>query len=173
MNPRPLKIGQHDRAKGHPFAPVQLIEYGDYECPYSRKGYRFAQLLLRKKEGQLYFAFRNFPLREKHPHAQLCAEAALAAANQDQFWPMHDLMFENNRNLNREAILKFANQIGINTEQLKQKLVKRTFREAVFSEIKEGLNHGVDDTPTFFINGNRYEGPLSYKGLKSEIELLL
>ena len=152
MSIRSLKIGEEDNVKGHPFAPVQLIEYGDYECPYSRKGYRFVQMLLRKRKGHIYFAFRNFPLRRKHPHAQISAEAALAAQKQGQFWPMHDLLYKNWNQLNRQAIEGFAEQIDLDIIQFKNDLVQRTFRDQVTSELKEGITNGVEGTPTFFIN---------------------
>lgn len=97
MSYRSLKISQRDNTKGYPLTPVQFIEYGDYECPYSCIGYRFAEMLLRKKAEQIYFAFRNFPLRNIHPHAQRCAEAALAAKEQHHFWRWEALLKRNFR----------------------------------------------------------------------------
>lgn len=170
---RPLKIGDKDNVKGHPFAPVQLIEYGDYECPYSRKGYRFAQMLLRKREGHIYFAFRNFPLREKHPHAQISAEAALAAGKQGYFWRMHDLLYENWNELNKQKIEGIANQIDFDMNQFKNDLKQHTFRERVATELKEGITNGVEGTPTFFINEEMYNGALNYKELQQTIDNLL
>ncbi len=170
MKKRSLRIGQRDNVRGHPFAPVQLIMYGDYECPYSRKGYRFVQMLLGKREGQLYFAFRNFPLRNIHPHAQISAEAAVAAKKQDRFWEMHDLLFENNRHLNKKIIHGFAEQLNLDTGQFTNDLEQRTFREQVAFEIKEGISYGVEGTPAFFINESLYKGELSYQTLKKEID---
>lgn len=166
---RSLKIGENDNVKGHPFAPVQLIEYGDYECPYSRKGYRFSQMLLRKQKGHIYFAFRNFPLRDIHPHAQLAAEAAMAAQKQDQFWMMHDLLYENWNNLNKQTIVELADQINLDIVQFQEDINQHTFREAIARELKEGINYGVDGTPTFFINGNKYTRQLNYKEMQKNI----
>ena len=147
---RSLKIGEDDNVKGHPFAPVQLIEYGDYECPYSRKAYRFAQMLLRKREGHIYFSFRNFPLRNKHPHAQMAAEAALAAQKQGQFWTMHDLLYKNWKQLNSQKIMELADRIDFDVSQFKNNLEQQDFRNRVATELKEGIAYGVEETTTFF-----------------------
>ena len=173
MTVRSLKISDRDNTKGHPFAPVHLIEYGDYECPYSRKGYRFAQMLLRKRKGRIYFAFRNFPLRKKHPHAQISAEAALAAQQQGQFWPMHDSLYKNWNQLSKQKIESIADQIGLNLTQFNEIIEQRRFRDHVSSELKEGITHGVEGTPTFFINGRIYTDKLSYNALQKTIDKLI
>ncbi|HKK44747.1 MAG TPA: thioredoxin domain-containing protein [Balneolaceae bacterium] len=173
MEKRSLKIGPQDNVKGHPFAPVQLIEYGDYECPYSRKGYHFVQMLLQKRVGQVYFAFRNFPLRNIHPHAEISAEAALAARQQGRFWEMHDLLFGNNRHLNEKNIFGFAEQINLDLDKFENDLKQHIFREQITSELKEGRKYGVQGTPTFFINEDFYEGELNYRALQDEIDGIL
>jgi protein-disulfide isomerase len=162
-----IELSQADYILGKEDAKLTLIEYGDYECPYSRMGYRFAQMLLKNHPEDLNFAFRNFPLRKKHPHAQLAAEAALCAGDQGRFWEMHDLLFENNRSLNEAKILDFSEDIGLDLYSFKVDLTTHEFAKRVTTDFRGGVKSSVNDTPTFFVNGKRYSGELDYKELKA------
>jgi protein-disulfide isomerase len=129
-------------------------------------------MLLCKRKGHIYFAFRNFPLREKHPHAQISAEAALSAGKQGYFWLMHDLLYQNWSELNKQKIEGIANQIDLDMNQFQNDLKQRTLRDRVAIELKEGITHDVEGTPTFFINEEMYNGALNYKELEHAIDNL-
>ena len=159
-----------DYTRGSSGARIELLEYGDYECPYSRLGYRFVQILLRKEDPPIRFAFRNFPLRKLHPNAQTCAEAALAAGVQGKFWEMHDLLFDNNRELGREKLMEIAEQVGLNMNRFLADLEQDNFRPRVTEDFRSGVNAGVQKTPTFFADGHKFEGELDYGALKSFID---
>lgn len=170
MNDLSLDIRPNEYMKGDQHAPVTVMEYGDYECPYSRMGYRFAQLLLKNFSSQVCFAFRNFPLRKKHPHAQICAEAALCAGKQNRFWEMHDLLFSNNQNFSMGKINSFVEQLELDEYTFNVDLETHSFAERVSRDFRSGVKNGVRDTPTFFINKKKYEGKLSYKELKRAVQ---
>ncbi|WP_428235364.1 DsbA family protein [Gracilimonas sp.] len=167
------EISEEDYFLGNPDAKLTLLEYGDYECPYSRLGYRFSQMLLKKYKQELRFVFRNFPLRKKHPNAQLAAEAALCAGAQDRFWEMHNLLFKHNRRLSENRILEFAEDIGLDLYRFKVNLTTNEFASRVTADFRGGVKSGVDDTPTFFVNGERYSGELDYKQLKAFVDTFL
>ncbi len=168
-----IEISEDDYTLGSPDAPHTLLEYGDYECPYSRLGYRFSQMLLKEYNENLNFTFRNFPIRKKHPNAQLAAEAALCAGAQDRFWEMHDLLFKHNRTLSENRILDFAEDIGLDLYRFRVNLTTNEFAGRVTSDFRGGIKSGVDDTPTFFLNGKRYSGELDYKQLKAFVDTFL
>ena len=108
--------------------------------------------------AQLRFVFRNVPLREMHPHAVRAAEAAEAAAAQDQFWEMHDTLFEHQWSLTDRSLLEYAAALGLDTMRFEQDLSARTHEPRVREDFRSGVRSGVNGTPTFFINGVRYEG---------------
>lgn len=165
-----IEISEDDYILGNADAEVTLLEYGDYECPYSRMGYRFSQMLLKNYSDSLKFVFRNFPLRKKHPNAQLAAEAALCAGAQNRFWEMHNLLFEHNRTLSESRILDFAEDIGLDLYRFKVDLTTNEYAKRVTTDFRGGVRSGVNDTPTFFVNGNRYSGELDYKQLKAFVD---
>lgn len=173
MSDLTLAVRKDDYSLGPNDAPVTLLEYGDYECPYSRKGYRFAQMLLRHREGHIRFIFRNYPLRKIHPHAQFCAEAALAAGDQGKFWEMHDLLFDNNRELSKKKIDRFAEQIELDMNRFRTDLEQERFKKRVTEDFRSGVKSGVEKTPAFFVNGQRYEGELEYRELESFIDSIM
>lgn len=145
-----------------------LIEYGDYECPYSRLGYRFVQKIL-KEDDNLKFVFRHFPIRKKHPHAEMCAEAALCAGAQDKFWGMHDLLFDNSQRLNRSKLDVFAENLELDMRKFHVDLESHEYLNWVNTDFRSGVKHGVDDTPTFFMNEKKYDGDLDYQQIKEFI----
>ncbi len=165
-----LNIHEDEAIKGNPEAKHTLIEFGDYECPYSRMGYRFIQRILKDHEEKLRFVFRHFPISKKHPHAEICAEAALFAGQEGVFWEMHDLLFDHNLSLNRDKLDEFANQIGLDIFQFRMALENRTFKSRVQQDYRSGVKHGVNDTPSFFMNQIKYEGKLEMNTIRAFIE---
>jgi protein-disulfide isomerase len=151
-------VGERDHVQGSRDAAIELVEYGDYECPYCGEAYAVVKALQRTFSADLLFAFRNFPLTQAHPHAFRAACAAEAAALQDAFWPMHDLLYENQAFLEDEHLLDYAKRCELDLEGFARDLDSQAVTERVRSDFLSGARSGVNGTPTFFVNGQRYDG---------------
>jgi protein-disulfide isomerase len=148
-----------DHSRGGGLSPaITLVEYGDYECPYSRAAYRSVEQIERQLGDRLRFVFRHFPLREIHPHAQIAAEAAEEAAAQDRFWEMHDLLFARQHALAREDLIGYAIDLGLDAEQFTAALEDGRHRARIEEDVSSGTRSGVEGTPTLFIAGEIYDG---------------
>jgi protein-disulfide isomerase len=145
-------------------APVTLVEYGDYECPYCGMAYPIVKQVQAHFGDRLRFVFRNFPLGEIHPHAQHAAEAAEAAAAQGKFWEMHDRIFEHQKRLRDEDLRDYAAAEGLDADRFAVDLSGHAFAERVREDFMSGVRSGVNGTPTFFINGVRFEGDWTNAG---------
>lgn len=152
-----LAVGERDHAQGSPHAAVTLVEYGDYECPHCGRAYPIVKEVQRRLGAELRFVFRNFPLSEMHPHAQHAAEAAEAAAVDDRFWEMHDALFEHQRALDDRHLIEYATAIGLDGPGFRERLASRAHAARVREDFLSGVKSGVNGTPTFFINGTRYD----------------
>jgi protein-disulfide isomerase len=150
-------VTARDHAQGAADAPVTLVEYGDYECPHCGRAYPIVKELQRRLGTQLRFVFRNFPLKEIHPHAEHAAEAAEAAGVQGQFWEMHDRMFEQQRTLGDLHLLEYAAELGLDVARVKHELAEDTHVPRVREDFLSGVRSGVNGTPTFFLNGIRHD----------------
>jgi protein-disulfide isomerase len=164
-----VPVTAQDHVQGPDTAPVTLVEYADYECPYSRIAYKVIKGVQRELGGQLRFVYRNFPLREIHPHAEHAAEAAEAAANQGRFWEMHDYLFEHQRALDDEHLYRHAADLGLEPEIFDQDMAQHRFAGKIERDLLDGVQSGVRGTPTFFINGLRYEGSPDRESMLSMI----
>jgi protein-disulfide isomerase len=151
-------ISDRDHVVGLARAPVTLLEYGDYECPYCGRAFPILQEVQARLGEGLRFGFRHFPLGEMHPHAEAAAEAAEAAAAQGKFWPMHERLFSHQRELDGEALLRHAAAVGADPERVGRELAARVYEPRVRQDFMSGVRSGVNGTPTFFINGVRYDG---------------
>jgi protein-disulfide isomerase len=149
-------LSEQDHVQGNPNATIELIEYGDYQCPYCWKAYPIVKELQEQLGDKLKFAFRNFPLTKIHPYAMLAATASEAAALQGKYWEMHDLLFENHKKLGKNALLEYAAQLELDTDRFEQDLLSDTLTEKVEADFFGGIRSGVNATPTFFINGEKY-----------------
>ncbi|HMI49423.1 MAG TPA: DsbA family protein [Gemmatimonadaceae bacterium] len=147
-----------DHAAGPDDAPVTLVEYGDYECPYCGMAHPIVQRAQQQLGSDLRFVFRHFPLAEAHPHARLAAQAAEAAGAQGKFWEMHDALFEHQDALGGEDILSYAQSIGLDIAKFARDLEAPTYAKKVRDDFRSGVRSGVNGTPTFFVNGIRYDG---------------
>jgi protein-disulfide isomerase len=154
----PPVSAERDHIQGPDSAPVTLVEYGDYECPYCGMAYPIVKSIQRALGSQLRFAFRNFPLRDSHPHAERAAEAAEAAGAQGKFWEMHDTLYENQERLGTDDLMNYAETLGLDTSRLAQDLADGAYRARVREDFRGGVRSGVNGTPTFFVNGVRYDG---------------
>jgi protein-disulfide isomerase len=147
-----------DHWRGGEHAAVTLVEYGDYECPYSRMAFRAIQRLERQLGGQLRFVFRHLPLTRIHPHALAAAHLAEAAALQGRFWPMHELLFHHQQALEDPDLWGYADQLGLDRQRLAADLDSRRVRQRVQADADSALESGARGTPTLFINGRLHLG---------------
>jgi protein-disulfide isomerase len=154
-------VNANDHAVGPDDAPVTLVEYGDFECPYCGMAYPVVKSAQGELGKQLRFVFRNFPLAEAHPHARAAAQAAEAAAAQGKFWEMHDLLFEHQDSLEADDIIGYAKSLGLDAAQFARDLEDTKYAKRIRDDFRSGVRSGVNGTPTFFINGSRYEGSWS------------
>ena len=132
-------------------APVTVVEYGDFECPYCGQAEPFVRELLREF-GDVRYVWRHLPLNDVHPHAQLAAEAAEAAA-QEAFWPMHDLLLDHQDALRPADLMRYAEQLGLDIEHFSNQLREHAGANRVAEDVNSADLSGVSGTPTFFING--------------------
>ena len=151
-------VSERDHIAGPDDAPVTLVEYGDYECPYCGMAHPVVKRAQRELGKQLRFVFRNFPLAEAHPHAQIAAQAAEAAGAQGRFWEMHDMIFEHQDALEVKDLLGYAASLGLDAEQIARDLEAGTYVKRVKEDFRSGVKSGVNGTPTLFVNGARYDG---------------
>jgi len=163
-------VGPKDHMQGPPDAPVTLVEYGDYECPYCGEAYPVVKALQERLGDQICFVFRNFPLAQAHPHAEEAAEAAEAAASQGKFWEMHDLLYENQDELEPEDLVKYARALRLELPRFVLEMREHVYKERVREDFRSGVRSGVNGTPTFFINGVRHDGPFDLRSLLAAIE---
>lgn len=150
-------VTARDHAQGPPDAVVTLVEYGDYECPHCGRAYPIVKGIQARMGSRLRFVFRNFPLKEIHPHAEHAAELAETAAVQGKFWEMHDRIFEHQRTLGDLHLLEFAAELDLDVERVKRELASHTHEARVREDFLSGIKSGVNGTPTFFINGVRHD----------------
>jgi protein-disulfide isomerase len=149
---------QRDHIRGPLDAPVALLEYGDYECPYCGAAHEIVNAIRARMRGQLCFAFRHFPLRTMHPYAELAAEAAEAAGRQDKFWAMHNMLYENQERLAAPDLVSYAGSLGLDLELFGSDLADHVHAPKVQDDFMSGVRSGVKGTPTFYINGMRHDG---------------
>jgi len=146
-----------DHILGDLEAPVVIVEYGDYQCPYCGQAYAIVKSLEREFGSDLCVVFRNFPLTQVHPLAAMAAQAAEAAGQQGKFWEMHDLLYEHQEALEFEDLLSYAQELELDIECFSRDVEKGAFRERISQDIRSGIRSGVNGTPTFFLNGVRYD----------------
>ena len=155
-------VGPNDHVEGPEDAAITLVEYGDYQCPYCGQAYHIVKQLQSDFGSSLRLVFRNMPLTNAHPQAELAAETAEAVALQGKFWPMHDVLFENQRDLSGPALFRYVEEVGADLSQVANALDDGVVRNRVKDDVESGIRSGVNGTPTFFVNGERYDGSWEY-----------
>jgi protein-disulfide isomerase len=158
-------VSERDHIEGNPKAATTLVEYGDYECPHCGHAFPIIKRVQQAMGDDLRFVFRNFPLSQVHPFAESAAEAAEAAAAQGKFVQMHDLIFENQDRLEPNDLVAYARQAGLDITRFEQDMESGAYSERVREDFMSGVRSGVNGTPTFFINGNRYEDSWDFEPL--------
>ncbi|TDQ11799.1 DsbA family protein [Pedobacter metabolipauper] len=151
-------IGQADHKQGGHKASIEIVEYGDYQCPYCGAAYPILKQIEDTFGDQILFVFRNFPLQEAHRFAMVAAQAAEAAARQDKFWEMHDAIFENQQQLSDAYLFSLAEQIGLDVDQFQIDLEAESTVKKVEDDFESGVRSGVNGTPSFFVNGQKFDG---------------
>ncbi|MGV7029614.1 DsbA family protein [Methylobacterium symbioticum] len=167
-----VPVSAADHIRGGASGKVILVEYGDYECPYCRLAHVQVMQLGQHFGDELTYVFRNFPLTEIHPLAEPAAEAAEFAGAQGQFWAMHDAIYAHQEQLSLPFLLGTARALGLSENNLAAALEAGTYEPKVKQDFLGGVRSGVNGTPTFFINGHRYEGPFDYQHMAAAIQPL-
>jgi protein-disulfide isomerase len=158
MSPLTVIVSASDHVAGSLDAPVMLVEYGDFECSHCGRAYPIVHSAQRQLGADLSLVFRHFPMTESHPHAALAAQASESAAAQGQFWPMHDLLFEHQSALELEDLAAYADMLGLDVERFARELENGVYAGKVRHDFRAGIFSGVNGTPTFFVNGARFDG---------------
>jgi NhaA family Na+:H+ antiporter len=151
-------------------APIELVEYGDYECPYCRAAHEGIDRTRRRLADRLSYTFRHLPNARLHPHAELAAEAAEAAGAQGKFWEMHDALFTEQSSLERDTLIGIAARLGLDTERFAADLDAHRFADRVREDVHSAVESGAHGTPTFFVNGRRYDGAWDPESFGEAIE---
>jgi protein-disulfide isomerase len=155
----------HDHVRGAPDGRL-IVEYGDYECPYSRQAFRAIEQVEERLSGAVRFAFRHFPLTEIHPHAASAAAAAEAAALQDRFWQMHALLFHRQKALEDDDLRGYAGELGLDAARFGLDWIGEPVREHIVRDVRGALASGeVQGTPTLFIDGVVHRGAYDVESL--------
>jgi protein-disulfide isomerase len=154
-----------DHIQGPADAPVTLLEYGDYECPYCGEAYPIVKDVQGEMGEGLRFVFRNFPITTSHPHAEQAAEAAEAAGAQGRFWEMHDRLYENQRRLHEDELRSYAEAVGLDVDVFAKEVAEHVHADRVHEDFMSGVRSGVNGTPTFFINGVRHDDSYDFETL--------
>src|SRR6266404_7703534 len=157
-----MSVSERDHMQGPADAPLTLVEYGDYQCPYCGEAHSVIKRLQKALGKKLRFVFRNFPLTQAHAYALVAAEAAEAAALQGKFWEMHDFIYENQEDLDPAALPAWAERVGLDLEEFGTAITQGEIIERIKEDRASGINSGVNGTPCFFINGARYDGTADY-----------
>jgi protein-disulfide isomerase len=165
----PVEQGR-DHVQGPANAPVTLVEYGDYECPYCGAAYPIIKQVQARIGKGLQFVFRNFPISTSHPHAQQAAEAAEAAADQGRFWEMHDTLYENQSRLTDTDLHAYALELELDVQAFDNELAEHIHAARVREDFMSGVRSGVNGTPTFYVNGARHDGPYDLETLLAVLE---
>ena len=163
-------VSERDHVKRSLDAPVVLVEYGDYECPHCQEVYPILHELKERMGNRLAYIYRHFPISRQHPNAQLAAEAAEAAAAQGKFWEMHHRLFTHQNELGFDDLLRHAEAISLDTNLFRRELEEHTYTDRVREDFMSGVRSGVNGTPTFYINGARYDGAWDLESLMEAIE---
>jgi len=165
-----IPVSERDHTQGPATAAVTLVQYGDYECPYTRLSTTIVRAIQQQLGEQLRFVFRNFPLTEIHPHALHAALAAEAAAAQGKFWQMHDSIFHHQHTLEDADLEQFAEAVGLDLQQYARALADQRSLARIEEDVEGGERSGVQGTPTFFINEVLYRGSWEREALLAALQ---
>lgn len=162
-----------DHVAGPEHAPVTLVEYADFECPNCKQAAPAVKLLLERFAERVRVAFRHFPVEEVHPHALMAAQAAECAGAQGQFWPMHDLLFDNQLHLKTHQRRGYAERLRLDMARYTAEMDDQVYLQRIREHQQSGRDSGVRGTPTFFVNGTIQDVSFGIHALFDAVEALL
>lgn len=165
-----VPVSAQDHIQGPANAPLTLVEYGDFECPHCGMAHTVVKRLEKHFGDRMRFVYRNFPLTQIHPMAEPAAEAAEFAGANGKYWPMHDAIFEHQRSLSPELLTGLASRLQLDPEELASAVDEQRFIDKISEDVEGGEQNGVHGTPTFFINGQQYQGPWQFEDLVEAME---
>jgi protein-disulfide isomerase len=162
MSKLEVKVTEADHYRGSLNAPIVLVEYGDFECPFCAIAYPEIEKLVTELGENICFVFRHFPLPNIHHHAVLAAVSAEAAGRQGAFWQMHHLLFQNNENISTQTIVALAQSLGLDMHKFRSDIESKDLLDKIQQDLIVGVRSGVDGTPGIFINGKHYQDKVTY-----------
>jgi protein-disulfide isomerase len=163
------KVTADDHVRGRADAPVTVLEYGDYECPYCRGAARDVHEMLARYPDSVRFVFRNFPIAQLHPHSVQAAQAAEAAGAQGKFWPMYELLLQPASQLDLGSLLDYAADLSLDMGRFRDEVTGQAHAAKIDRDIQAGVRDGVNATPKFYVNSERIDGKLPLEGLEDTI----
>ncbi len=166
-------VSAKDHVQGPVNAPVALVEYGDYECSHCGVAYSVIRRIQQAMGEQLKFVFRNFPLSEIHPNAMNAAVASEAAAGQGKFWEMHDYLFQHQSWLDDASLVRYAAHLGLDVDRFILDFESPDLIEKVENDFESGVRSGVNGTPSFYVNGEKYTGSWDEAALLERLQSLV
>jgi protein-disulfide isomerase len=166
-------MGAADHVLGPPDAPVKVVEYGDFECPNCKQAAPAVKQLLAHFAGKVQFAYRHFPVEATHPNALRAAESSEAAAAQNRFWEMHDLLFDNQNRLQRRDLEKYAGLIALDMSLFGAALNGHSYLPLVQAQLDTGRRSGVRSTPAFFVNNKIHDVSFGLRSLFDAVDAAL
>lgn len=164
------QVRRDDHIRGPADAPVTVLEYGDYECPYCRGAFRDVRVLVDQHPAAIRFVFRNFPIPQLHPRAVAAAQAAEAAAVQGRFWDMHDVLLQPYSHLDADSLVTYAEVIGLDIARFRREVTQESHAARIAADVEEGLRNGVNATPKFYVDGERVDGKVPLENLVAMVE---
>lgn len=168
-----VPISAKDHIRGNQNAPITLVEYGDFQCPYCGRAYPILEQVLENFGDYVRLVFRHFPLADLHPFAQMASETTEFASSHKLFWETHDLIFENQFKLSESFLIEIVESLGLSGQKLLAALEAGTYTSIVRESFLGGVRSGVNGTPTLYINEERYNGPVEFPELVNFIETVL
>lgn len=165
-------VSSKDHSQGSANATITLVEYGDYECPYCLDAFFEIKKIQAQLKDKLNFVFRNFPLYNIHPHALQAAIAAEVASEMGKYWEMHDMLYQNQDKLSDDDLIGYAQKLELDVNAFEEAFSEQKYVQEIEDEIEGGLRSGVNGTPSFFINGLKYNGEPSAEAIIAYIHSL-
>jgi protein-disulfide isomerase len=168
-----IPVGPDDHSRGPLDAKLTVVEYGDYQCPYCGQAYSIVEQLRSEFSDSMRLIFRNLPLVDVHPHAEAAAEMAEAIGLQGKFWEIHDALYENQKDLSDAALSRYAEQVGADVTTAMNAIVDGGPLQRVEADFEGAIRSGANGTPTFFVNGVRYDGSWQFEPFLQYLSELL
>jgi protein-disulfide isomerase len=163
-------VTEHDHVRGPVDAPVTIVEYGDFQCPFCGTAHRDLQEVLRQRPDSVRLVYRHFPIANIHPYAERAAEAAEAAGRRGRFWEMHDWLYEHQDQLDPVHLSLGVEQVGLPPDELNAEVESRAHADRVRRDFVGGIRSGVNGTPTLFVNGVRHDGGYDLADLLTAVD---